>query len=185
MRNRIIMAAFEEIELRGFKFTMSDLTKRLNVSKTSLYEHFSSKSELIGVMLEMAIRETEEYEDQIYKNPSLSLAEKFQAILTAGSKRFGPLSDRIYDGLFNHYPKEWQKIANYREKRLNRLSELLAGGMDNQMIRPVHLAVVRQMLTGAMSHLIKNSFLTENNMTYQDAVANMADVVMYGLYRRE
>lgn len=182
MRDRIIAAAAEEINFRGFKFTMSDLTKRLNVSKTSLYEHFSSKNELIAVIIAMAIQETEEEENRIYGDRGLSIGDTFRAILTAGPKQFGPLNDRIYDDLYNFYPAEWQRIAEYRDRRLTRLTDFLLKGIEKQVIRPVNLPVLRQMLVGAVGHLIRsNRFLTENNMTYSDAVAAMADIIMYGL----
>ena len=51
MRERIIMAVFDEIKLKSFKFTMNDLATRLSISKTSLYENFSSKAELIAAFV--------------------------------------------------------------------------------------------------------------------------------------
>lgn len=181
MRNRIIMAAAEEINLRGFKFTMSDLAKRLSLSKTSLYEQFSSKSELIATLVDMAFNDVREQENLIYNNDSLSIAEKIQAVLRVTPKIFGPFNERIYDDLRSSYPEEWQLVSAFREERLECLSALLKQGMENNLIRPVNFTVVRQMILGAVNQLFNDRFLTDSNITYADAIAAMSDVLVYGL----
>lgn len=184
MRNRIILAAAEEINFRGFKFTMSDLTKRLSISKSSLYEYFSSKNELIATVLDLALDDIQSQEEEVYNHPELSIAEKFQAILTISPKIFGPINDRIYEDLRNYYPAEWEKVANFRQDRLDRLSDFLIRGIAANALRPVNLKVIRQMISGAMNDLINYRFLADNNMTYPDAIAAMADVIAYGLIPR-
>lgn len=181
MRNRIIMAAAEEINLRGFKFTMSDLTKRLCISKTSLYEQFSSKSQLVATLVEMAFADVREQENAIYINDNLPIAEKISAVLRVTPKVFGPFNERIYDDLRKSYPEEWQLVAAFRQERLECLSNLLMQGMENNLIRPVNLLVVRQMISGAVNQLFNYRFLTDCNITYADAMAAMSDVLVHGL----
>jgi len=48
-------AAIDEIYKFGIKFTMSDLVKRLSISKSTLYAHFKSKEELIGAIVDSAL----------------------------------------------------------------------------------------------------------------------------------
>jgi len=52
LRNQIMAAALEEINKVGIKFTMSDLVKRLSISKSTLYAHFKSKEEVIGAIVD-------------------------------------------------------------------------------------------------------------------------------------
>ncbi len=181
MRNRIIMAAIEEINLRGFKFTMSDLAKRLSMSKTSLYEQFSSKNELVATLVELALADVREQENNVYKNDSLPIAEQIKAVLKVSPKIFGPLDERIYDDLRSSYPEEWQLVAAFREERLECLANLLTQGVSKKLIRPVNFVVVRQMIYGAVNQLFNDRFLTDSNITYADAIAAMADVLVYGL----
>jgi len=179
------MAAAEEINLRGFKFTMSDLTKRLSISKTSLYEQFSSKNELVATLVAMAFTDVREQEDGIYKSSSLSIAEKITAVLRVNPKIFGPFNERIYDDLRSSYPEEWQLVSAFRQERLECLSALLIKGMENNSIRSVNLVVVQQMILGAINQLFNYRFLTDSNITYADAMAAMADVLVYGLLAPE
>lgn len=180
MRNRIIMAAVEEINLRGFKFTMSDLTKRLSISKSSLYENFSSKEELIGTILDMVLNDLRAQEKKIY-NSSLPIIEKLKAILLITPEVFEPFHNRVYDDLRLTYPEEWKKIIKFRKERMDRLADLLHQGMETGTIRRVNRSVVQQIIVSTMNDLMNYRFLAENNMTYSDAVAAMLDIVIHGL----
>jgi AcrR family transcriptional regulator len=180
LQNRIIMATVEEINLRGFKFTMSNLTKRLSISKSSLYEHFSSKDELIATIIDIVLNDFREQEEKIY-NSDLPIIEKLQASLTITTHTFEPFHNRLYDDLRLTYPEEWKKVAKFRKERMERLVALLSQGMEAGTIRRIHLGVVQQMLTSTMNDLISYRFLAENNMTYPDAVAAMLDIIINGL----
>lgn len=180
MRNRIIMAAVEEINLRGFKFTMSDLTRRLHISKTSLYEYFPSKNELITVIVDSVLNDFTEQEEKIY-NSKLTIIEKFKGALTISPQTFEPFHNRVYDDLRLTYPGEWQKVADCRKKRMDRLTTLLLHGMEGGSIRSVNIAVIQQMLISTLNDLVNYNFLVENNLTYSDAVTALLDVVINGL----
>ena len=181
MRNRILMAAAEEINLRGFKFTMSDLAKRLSLSKTSLYEQFSSKNELIATLVKMAFADVREQENNIYINETLSIAEKIIAVLRVSPKIFGHFNERTYDDLRNGYPEQWVLVDAFRQERLECLFVLIRQGMKNNLIRPVNLLVVQQMVFGSVNQIFNYRFLNDSNITYADAVTAMADILVYGL----
>jgi AcrR family transcriptional regulator len=178
------MAAAEEINLRGFKFTMSDLTKRLSISKSSLYEHFSSKDELIATILNIVLNDFRAQEEKIY-NSNLPIIEKLQAALTITPQTFEPFHNRVYDDLRLTYPEEWKKVDSFRKERMNRLIALLSQGMEAGTIRHVNMAVVKQMIISTMNDLISYRFLAETNMTYPNAVAAMLDVTIHGLMAKE
>ena len=180
MRNRIIMAAAEEVNLRGFKFTMSDLTKRLSISKSSLYEHFSSKDELIATVLDLVLDDFRQQEEKIY-NSTLPVFEKLKAALTVTPQTFEPFHSRIYDDLRLTYPKEWEKVIRFRQERMDRVVNLLRQGMSAGSVRSVNLSVMQQMIVSNMNNLSGYLFLADNNMTYPDAVAAMLDIIVRGL----
>lgn len=174
------MATVEEINLRGFKFTMSDLTKRLSISKSSLYEHFSSKDELISKILDIILNDFQAQEEKIY-NSELPIIEKLKTTLTIMPQTFEPFHNRVYNDLRTTYPNEWQRITNFRKERMNRLTALLIQGMAADTIRHVNTGVVQQIIMSTMNDLIDYHFLAANNMTYTDAVNEMVDIIIHGL----
>ena len=50
MNEKVILAAIEEMKIHALRFTMEDLTKRLHMSKTSLYKIVNTKENLIAVL---------------------------------------------------------------------------------------------------------------------------------------
>ncbi|MCC5468147.1 TetR/AcrR family transcriptional regulator [Pelosinus baikalensis] len=182
MRNRILMAAADEMKTRGVKFTMSDLARRLSLSKTSLYEHFASKNELVHDILATAIQDVQNQEQEIYSNSGLSVAEKIQALLKVAPKVFGPINNHsLYDDLRHYYPEEWQLVSDFRQEQLNHLTSLIVQSIENNSLRPINVSVLKQIVTSAMNDLFNYRFLEESNMTHADALSAMADIIMFGL----
>lgn len=54
IKDRIMKAFIEEIREKGMKFSMDDLARRLGISKRTLYEHFSSKVEILETIMSRA-----------------------------------------------------------------------------------------------------------------------------------
>lgn len=186
MRNRILMAAFEEMNIRGVKFTMSDLAKRLNVSKTSLYEHFSAKNELVHNILTTAIQDIHRQEEVIYNNPELTFAEKIPALLKISPTVLGPINNyRLLDDLHLYYPKEFQIIEKFREEQHERFLSLIVQGIESYAIRPINTKVLHQLIASTINDLLSYRFLTESNVTYSDALADMSDIILNGLLPRK
>lgn len=178
MRERIITATIEEVNSRGFRFTMSDLAKRLSISKSSLYEYFSSKDELVTTILDMILKDLRERQAEIYKS-GLSLTEKLQAVLTVTSHTFEPFHNRVYDDLRLAYPEQWKKVAAFRQESMECLTELLMQGMAAASIRHVNLGIIQHILKS--TDFSNYYFLKEINMTYPNAVAAFLDIMLYGM----
>lgn len=182
MRNRILMAAADEMKVRGVKFTMSDLARRLNLSKTSLYEHFASKNELVHNILATAIQDVREQEKEIYSNCELPAADKIQAVLKIAPRVFGPIYNRsLYDDLRHYYPNEWQLVSDFQQEHLNQLTSFIVQSIEAKSLRSINIAVLRQIIVSTTNELFNFQFLEESNITHADALASMADIIVYGL----
>jgi AcrR family transcriptional regulator len=183
LRNRILLAAAEELKTRGVKFTMSDLARRLRLSKTSLYEYFASKNELIHSILATAIQDVQEQETEIYSNCELSVVDKIQAVLKIVPKVYGPIYSRnLYEDLRNYYPDEWELVENFRQEQLDNLISFIANNIEIHSLRPVNTFVLRQIIISTTNDLFNFQFLEEGNITHANALAAMADIIVYGLF---
>lgn len=67
MKNRIIQAATKEIALRGLKFSIRALANQLGISTKTLYQHFASKEQIVASIVEQAIGQMKEREQQVMK----------------------------------------------------------------------------------------------------------------------
>ena len=182
MRNKIIMAAAEEMITRGLKFTMGDLAAKLHVSKSSLYEYFSSKEDIINGVLAMAIDDMRRLDDAIYDAPNLSLPEKLRALFKVVPTVFGPINNRrLFEDLRLRHPGGEQIIAAFKEEQFRRQSALITEGLKTQSVRNVNLQVLQQLMVSATNELFTYRFLADNNMTVADALSALADIIVFGL----
>lgn len=62
MKQRIVTETIHQIQTKGFTFTISDLAKQLAVSKRTIYEHFSSKDEIVDEVIRNVIESIQEKE---------------------------------------------------------------------------------------------------------------------------
>ena len=180
MRERIIKATIEEVNLHGLKFTMSDLAKRLKMSKRSLYENFSSKQELLSSALTFVLNNVEKQEKAIYSS-DLPILEKLKAILTIIPQETEPFDQHIYEDLKNTFPSEWNKVAFARKIRMQRIETILKQGIESGTIRDVNIAVVQEIFNSSLDSFLKYKFLSSNNITYKNAVMVMLDLIINGL----
>ncbi len=181
MRERILQAAIEEIRIHGLRFTMSDLTKRLRVSKTSLYEYYASKNELVQAFATMIRDDLREQRENILQDSTLSIPEKIHALLKITPQDINPYTNQLYDDFLQYYPVESKPLDEFLQEQLDQMTTLLLQGIATNVIRPVNSKVFRQMVLGVVLDLLTNQFLKESNMTLRDALSDMADIIMLGL----
>ena len=181
MRTRIMQAAIAAMQEHGIRFTMSDLARRLAVSKSTLYAYFPSKEALVGTILEAIAADIQKQQEEKLQDSSISLPEKLRAMLATFPKTIGPLNDRIIDDIRRYMPGEWTKIEQFRNSRWLITKELLQQGIASGQLRPVNLAIVRAMLFGTVDELANYQFLVQNNLTFRDALTTVADILVNGL----
>ena len=76
IREQILQAAIDELRVHGPNFHMDDLARRLRISKRTLYEHFSSKQEMIIEALYSLMDEVYTRHVKLLQNQELTAEEK-------------------------------------------------------------------------------------------------------------
>jgi len=182
LRNRILLTAAEEMAIHGIKFTMYDLAKRLAVSKRTIYEYFSSKEEIIGVIVDQFLNEIRQQGIAVIKDDDLAIVEKikrFQMIYPL--KRFDPLMSRILDDIMRYLPEEQEKIDRFRDEEWGLIKEIINKGVEAKYIRPVNTAIVKMIYNGILDQLSNFKYLSLNNLNPKEAAEIMIDILLNGL----
>ena len=73
---RIIGGAIEEFKDVGIRFTMDSLSRRLGMSKRTIYEVVSSKKELFELVVDHTFADVKNQQRIIFENDQMSLLEK-------------------------------------------------------------------------------------------------------------
>ena len=177
-----MMAAAQEINVRGVKFTMDAVALQLSISKKTLYRYFSSKDELIGAMIDAAIQDMEKQTREIMENEK-DFAARLIAIVTLEPKVFGKVSDWARDDIRRCRPKEWEKVERFSEGSSALVARLLEEGIASGCIRPISVPVAVQMLHSACGMLLQYEFLAANNLTFSEGLQQLKDIFLYGVMR--
>ncbi|MCY9513395.1 TetR/AcrR family transcriptional regulator [Paenibacillus apiarius] len=183
MKERLMQAALDLMTLHGLKFTMSDLASELGTSKRTIYEHFSSKEDLIGAIVDESIAEVIQIEKGIYENDSLTWLEKLKQVLSIVPSGLKLSDRRLLAEMKRVAPKEWNKINNFllEEWGWGTVKNILEKGIAAGDIRPVNVPSVLQMMIGASAAIFDPDFLMRSSCTLQQAVETMAEMVTLGL----
>lgn len=179
MKNRIINAAKEAAAAQGLRYTMNDLARNLGISKRTLYEHFQSKEELIGVIVDDIIAEMEKQKLLIVNDIGLGLKEKIFGILSVQPAEWD--FDRAAEDLKRLYPKEWQKFDSLIEKEWDIIGVLLKQGVESGIFRSIQIPIAQKIMKSAVDGLVDYRFLRQNQTTLREALASMVDMLVNGI----
>ncbi|XOK60494.1 TetR/AcrR family transcriptional regulator [Paenibacillus elgii] len=181
MRERLLQAAMELMKRKGLKFTISDLAAELGTSKRTIYEHFESKEQIVGMLVDEAVSEVKRIEQAIYRDESLSCAQKLSAILTILPKGLQLGDHRLLSDLKRFAPDEWLKVDRLLQEEWGTVKAIIEEGIAAGQFRPVHVPTIVQLMKGASVSLFDADFLMNTDCTLGGAVRTMADVFLQGL----
>jgi len=178
---RIVEGAIEEFKVNGIKFTMDGLTKRIGMSKRTLYEIVSSKQELFELLVDRTFADVKKQQKQIFEDDQLALLEKIVHLFSIVPAYSDRLDYRRVNEIKYAYPKIYKKIHENINNDWDRTIELLEAGMDAGIIRRKNLVILKAILCEAFEKLLDGEFLIRNQITYETALREMISIIMEGL----
>lgn len=184
LRNQIIAAAIEDINKFGIKFTMSDLVKRLSISKSTLYAHFKSKEEVIGAIVDLALASLRQQRQDILNDNTLNVPEKLKAVLIAHPPM--DVSMQFMLDLKRQFPEEWNKIQQQRTEKWTTIEFLIIQGIEAGYFRSMDaldLTILRIVFDATVKELMDQSFFIKNSISFVDSMHKIADILCRGIMR--
>ncbi len=180
MNEKLIQAALDEIKVHSLKFTMDDLTRRLHISKTSLYKMVPSKDVLITAVVRYLIDDFTRKE-QVILQSDWDPHKKVVAIFHLYTQMVGPLRVNLYGDLFLLYEEQWKLWNDFNNERIEELLNLIRQGMEQGIYRKVNLAVLKQCLLASSEAVTDSEFLAENNLTNLQVMETLHLILFEGL----
>jgi len=81
-KTKIIQAAYEAFSAKGYEAaTMDDIVLAAHLSKGAIYHHFSSKQEIMGLMIEQAQEKINNFLRWLVERHDLNTKEKFSSLI--------------------------------------------------------------------------------------------------------
>ena len=160
---------------------MDDLANRMRVSKRTLYEHISSKEVLIADIIDSVFTDIKDRQSLIANDQELDLKSKIKKIVCLMPQNFININYKKVYEIKKYYPNLYIKIDQHLSDGWETVIDLLQTAIEQKIIRPVNVNLLRQIILGIYRSLIDDEFLMVNNMTYIGALEEAIDIILSGL----
>ena len=184
MKARIMKAFLEEIHEKSMKFTMDDLAKRLGISKRTLYQHFSSKTEILDAIIDSTLNEFDEKTDTIMKDQNLQLVDKIKKVITVIPKYNDFYNWQILDQMKKTHPEQWERVY-IALNEWDELRELIEQGIREGIIADQNVELLMKLIIDATNSTLDRKFFYENRMTVTEALDSIVDILLFGFIKKK
>lgn len=181
IREQIIGEAMQQINDHGTEFHMDDLAKNLRISKRTLYEHFSSKQEIIEETLRSLMDDVYQQHQQLIADPTLTTEEKIIRFGRVRTRNITVLSVRKVNEVFHKVPGLCQKLEELHDKDFSLLSQLLDTAMEEDDFKPFDKFLILHMLRSAADDIVEYFDDVERDYSFSEYMEKCIRVILYGI----
>ncbi|WP_301859508.1 TetR/AcrR family transcriptional regulator [uncultured Megasphaera sp.] len=181
IREQIIGEAMQQINDHGTEFHMDDLAKNLRISKRTLYEHFSSKQEIIEETLRSLMDDVYQQHQQLIADPTLTTEEKIIRFGRVRTRNITVLSVRKVNEVFHKVPGLCQKLEELHDKDFSLLSQLLDTAMEEEDFKPFDKFLILHMLRSAADDIVEYFDDVERDYSFSEYMEKCIRVILYGI----
>ncbi len=181
MKERITQEAIFLIQQKGVSFTISDLAKNLGTSKRTMYQHFSSKDDIIDSIIENLILQIKNKEEEIFHDESLSLPEKITQVLICVPEEFSTMDIRLLADLKRLHYNQWVKIDDFLKQEWDLVVKLMEEGIETGVIREINLQLFVELYLGAINQIYQPNFSLNTKLTMSEILKSVMDILLNGI----
>lgn len=180
-REKILDATIKVFNRKGLKFTMDDIAGELSMSKKTIYTVFRDKETLFFQMVDYCFDNIKESEQAILNDTSLKTEDKIRKILGVLPDGYKDIDFRSLYQLKDKYPKIYHKVEERLETGWENTIALIHQGMEEGVIRPVNIIVIKTMLEATIEQFFQRDVLIINGISYGDALQEVVDIIVDGI----
>ena len=176
IKDRVIIVAKEKFLKHGFyKISMDNLVKELRTSKSSVYNHYSSKDDLVKAVVDQLNIEINSNLEKLVNDDKLSFKGKLIGISEYTKNLLASISNEFLKDLELNTPDIWEY---YQETRIDRINQyyraLFEQGINEGLVREdINIKVVIAVYLNLMELPLKQEYLNyleiNNEKIYEDA----------------
>lgn len=191
MKNRILQTAREMFLRHGYsKIRIDEISSELNISKKTIYNHFSSKEELVFAVIEQGMVDIEQELTAIENNPANSYEDKIKASLSLLGVWVSKVAVLIND-LKRNLPEAYDVIVNYKKDLLMRhgmqiLQEgvklgKLKEGWSLNMALYMFIAASEKLFTDAFQQTMPAEMVSGFPLSLEDRLYSVIEIIYTGI----
>lgn len=184
LKETILEGTIQAFNQKGLKFTMDDIAGQLGMSKKTIYTVFQDKEALFLAMVDYLFDRIKESENEILQNEKMTTLEKIRKILCVLPESYQKVDFGQLYLLRGKYPSTYAKVEERLETGWEGTIALLQQGMEEGVIRPVKVPIVKMMFEAALEQFFQRDILIQNKISYVDALQEVVDILVDGIAER-
>lgn len=181
LKTQILQATVAVFSEKGMKFTMDDIARELSISKKTIYTVFDKKTSLMLEMVDYCFDAIKESEAAIIADDSLTTVEKIERILGVMPESYTELDFTQLYTLRDKYPKVYKRVEHRLETGWENTIALINQGIEEGVIRPVSIPLIKVMLESTLESFFKRDVLSMNGLSYDEGLKTVVSIIIDGI----
>lgn len=173
--------------IRKTKFSqlkVDDLAKYMDISKVTLYKHFSSKDDIIEQVVDYYIDYSKKA-DTVVKDDSVSFLDRFQLTFLQSLMCAVYISDLFLQDLKEFYPHHFENLSVALQNRNKSLQTFFESGMEQQIFNRLNAVMFMVQDDAVLRRFIEPSFTIQYDITLKQAIMDFYYMKQYQLLKPE
>jgi AcrR family transcriptional regulator len=176
----ILFPFFQENGIKGI--TMNKVAEVLNKSKTTLYDYFRTKEELLEFLIDKQLMQIETF-SAILEDQKLSFVERHMKALEHLALHISGISTVFLADLRLHHPELWQKIEQFLDFASGILEKFYKQGISKGEFKNINPSLLVMSDRLFFRTLADPDFLTDADLTIKQAFEQYLEVKFFGLVK--
>ena len=172
------MPYFQEYGIR--EVNMEKMAEYLGISKGTIYNHFSSKDEIVEFAVRLKIDSIKDFHKILF-DYQLGFVERYYKAIQYYTQQLYDISLLIIDDLKELYPEVWGLISNFQDAAMKGFIRYYEEGMASGNFIKVNPKLLAREDRLFFELLFNQSFLIKNNLTLREAFNDHFKVKFNGL----
>ncbi|AOZ92971.1 TetR/AcrR family transcriptional regulator [Paenibacillus crassostreae] len=174
--------------IRKTKFSqlkIDDIAKYMDISKVTLYKHFSSKDDIIEQVVEYEIEYLQQA-DTVVNDDSLSFIERFQKTFLQSLLCVIFISDLFLQDLKEFYPRLSEKLVVAQQNRNKNLQAFFETGMEQKIFNRMNAVLSLVQDDATLRRIMEPTFSIQwYDLTLKQAIIEFYKMKQYQMIRSE
>ncbi|RUT33497.1 TetR/AcrR family transcriptional regulator [Paenibacillus zeisoli] len=170
---------------RFSQMRIDDIAKYMDISKVTLYKHFSSKDDIIEQVVEYEIQYLQQA-DLVVNDDSLSFVDRFQKTFLQSLLCVAYITDLFLQDLKEFYPTLFEKLVIAQQNRNKSLQLFFETGMDQKIFNRMNAMLSLVQDDATLRRIMEPTFSIQwYDLTLKQAIIEYYKMKQYQMIRPE
>ncbi|NBD23255.1 TetR/AcrR family transcriptional regulator [Paenibacillus glycinis] len=170
-RTKLLKKLIDSVMKDGFQsLRMDDIAKHMDVSRATMYKHFSSKQEVIEGVVRIFIDYIERLDERTDEADEKSYGIWFQQLFEQSVSLVGKISDVFFKDLQAAYPELYDELKHTLHNREQQTLAFYQDGKNKEIFNPINEKFILLQDNVLLREIINVKYLLYNQVTIQQVL---------------